>query len=134
MEKWQAFIGTWKTEGETTTGDKITGFDSYEWFPGNFFVIHKVDVKMGEEHIQGMEIISYDATTGKYPMQYYNNKGDTSLSQATENNGKWNITGEKERLAFSITENGNVIAGTWEGSEDGKTWAPIMNIKLTKIP
>ena len=24
--------------------------------------------------------------------------------------------------------------GTWEGSENGKDWAPIMDVKLSKIP
>lgn len=133
IQKLQPFIGTWKTEGETRSGDIVSGTDTYEWFSGNFFLIHKVDVKMAGEQVTSMEVIGYDAATGKYPMHSYDNHGNTSVNQATENNGAWTFTGEKERGTFTFSKDGNVISGTWESSEDGKAWTPWMDIKLTKI-
>lgn len=134
IQKLQPFIGTWKTEGQTSTGEKITGTDSYEWFPGGHFIQHNVAVQMGGQQVIGLEMISFDASTSKYPMHFYDNQGNNTISQATEHNGAWTFTGEKERGTFTFSEGGNVIQGTWEGSENGKDWAPIMDIKLTKIP
>lgn len=134
LQKLQVFVGTWKTEGETRAGDKISGTDSYEWFPGGHFLQHHINVQMGGQQVKGLEMIGYDPATGKYPMHFYDNQGNNTVSQATEHNGAWTFTGEKERGTFTFSENGNVLSGTWEGSENGKDWAPIMDVKLTKIP
>ncbi|SIO54400.1 DUF1579 family protein [Chitinophaga niabensis] len=133
IQKLQPFIGTWKTEGQMRTGEKITGTDIYEWFPGGHFIMHKVDVFMGSQKKIGLEMFSYDAATGKYPMRSYDNDGNTTVLQATEHKGAWTFTGETVRGTFSFSEGGNVITGTWEGSENGKDWAPIMDMKLSKI-
>jgi len=134
VQKLEVFIGNWKTEGQTTTGEKISGTDSYEWFPGGHFVQHHVNVHMGSQQMIGLEMIGYDATTGKYPMHFYDNQGNNTISQGTEQNGAWTFTGEKERGTFTFNKDNTIFSGTWEGSENGKDWAPIMDIKLIKIP
>ena len=67
----EVFIGNWHAEG-TSYGDGQDATDpraagvpwmsneSYEWLPGNFFVLHRWDAQMGEHEFKGAEIIGYD--------------------------------------------------------------------------
>jgi len=39
----------------------ITGTDIYEWLPGGFFLLHHVDVVIGEQAVRAIELIGeYD--------------------------------------------------------------------------
>jgi len=39
----------------------ITGTDIYEWLPGGFFLLHRVDVVIGEQAVRAIELIGeYD--------------------------------------------------------------------------
>jgi hypothetical protein len=37
--------------------------DTYEWLPGGFFLLHRVDGLMGDEPVQAVEIIGYEASS-----------------------------------------------------------------------
>lgn len=81
----EAFIGKWRTSGEvvataTTSPIEIKGHDTYQWLAGGFFVIHKVDVLMGNDHEESLEIIGYDKVTDTYPMHFFDNRGNSGLN------------------------------------------------------
>jgi hypothetical protein len=68
LTKLHAFIGKWYAKGKSYAGgqDKNnpyasavpwTSDESYEWLPGNFFVLHKWNAKAGEQVFIGTEII-----------------------------------------------------------------------------
>ena len=64
-ERLEVLIGTWKTDGWTKeTPDapavKIEAVDSYEWLPGGHGLLHTVDARVGDEEVEGAEIIGYD--------------------------------------------------------------------------
>ena len=42
------------------------------------------------------------------------------------------ITGPTERFAGTFSKDGASLSGTWERSEDGRTWQPWMDITLQK--
>lgn len=130
------FTGTWKTEGEikateTTPAIPIEGTDTYEWLPGGWFLLHRVDVRMGDEQIDSVEIIGYDPSTGKYPMHYFGHQGTTGVMVATLDDTIWKFTGETERFTGSFNEAGDVISGKWERLDDSD-WIHWMDIRLTK--
>lgn len=55
-------------EGPSGPATRITGTDAYEWLPGGFFLLHHVDVHVGDEKVDAFEVIGgYDAATGTYP-------------------------------------------------------------------
>ena len=43
---------------------RIDAADTYEWLPGGFGLLHVVDANVGDEKIEGAEIIGYDAARG----------------------------------------------------------------------
>ena len=67
----EVFIGDWHAEGTSfgegqdaadprASGVPWTSDESYEWLPGNFFVLQRCDAMVGEHEFKGAEIIGYD--------------------------------------------------------------------------
>ena len=56
-----AILGVWRTEGEVLDADGVdvvaaySGSDTYERFGP--FVLHRVDVLMGDKHVEVMEVV-----------------------------------------------------------------------------
>lgn len=131
-----AFVGTWKTEGrihgDSGSDLELTGTDRYEWLPGRFFLVHHVDVRLGDQPIQSIEVIGYDPSTRSYPMHSFDSRGSTTDMQATVQDGTWRFTGETMRFTGGFAEDGNVIRGTWDQAKDDGTWRPWMDVILTR--
>lgn len=131
------FAGKWKTEGTVKASGnepelKITGTDIYEWFEGGFFLIHKVDVFVGKEKINNIEIIGYDKLTNNYTLQSYDSKGNSEKMIGTFKKGIWTILGSSLRFTGSFSEDGKILSGIWERRDDDKNWVHLMDIKLLK--
>ena len=115
-----ALVGKWKSDGRTTAGGnepviKISGTDAYEWLPGGFFLLHHVDVRMGDEQVDTLEIIGgYDASSKTYPMRSFDNQGNFGVMQA------------------SVSDDGNGMTAHWEQRSDGSKWRPWMDMTFTK--
>lgn len=132
------FVGKWKTEGQiratpSNPAARINGTDIYQWLPGEFFLIHRVDVRMGDEEVKSVEIIGYDNSNQTYPMHSFDNKGNYDLLQASVHNDTWIITGKSIRFTGVFRDNGNTVTGTWEMLTDGSNWSPWMDLKLTRV-
>lgn len=130
------FVGTWKTEGELRGGDgrptlSIVGTDTYQWVAGGFFLQHIVDVWIGNERNETIEIIGFDPSTGKYPMYYFDNKGNKGQMEGSFDRGIWSVEGKSLNFNGGFSEDGCVLSGTWEQLVDGK-WETFMDIKLVK--
>src|SRR5687767_9890233 len=97
------FVGLWNTTGRilpTTTSPEISvsGTDSYEWLPGGYFLLHKVDVQMGDERNETLEIIGWNHLHKHYVLQYYESKGNSGSMAGTVANGQWTFLGETLRF------------------------------------
>ena len=131
------FVGSWSTAGKIPATDngpeaKISGTDTYEWLPGEFFLLHKVDVFVGDDKNETFEIIGFDKLIGKYTMQHYDNKGNSGFMTATCDDEVWTFIGETLKFTGGFKKGDNEFSGIWEQSTDGKNWTHFMDIKLTK--
>src|SRR5918994_2242511 len=133
-------MGTWRTQGEilgddgATTIGTIEGTDTYEWL-GRLFVIHRVDVQMGDDHVEGLEVIGpYDPQTGAYPTRAYDNQGGIQTSTATvDDDGAWTFGAESAKATLRVAEDGQSMSAEWVRTEDdGATWRPWMRLRLTR--
>jgi hypothetical protein len=75
-----ALTGSWRTEGRTKEGPDATAaaihaVDTYEWLPGRFAILHTVDARVGDEHVEGAEIIGWDPARDAYVTQYFGTDG-----------------------------------------------------------
>lgn len=136
-EQLNKFVGEWKTVGEipasnTTPEIKISGTDTYEWLPGGFFLLHRVDVLVGDDKNKTFEIIGFDKQKNLYTMQHYDNKGGSGFMTAYCNDGVWRFLGENLRFTGGFKEHDREFSGVWEQSSDGENWTHFMDIKLTR--
>eukprot|EP01012_Entosiphon_sulcatum_P049543 TRINITY_DN68170_c0_g1_i1.p1 TRINITY_DN68170_c0_g1~~TRINITY_DN68170_c0_g1_i1.p1 ORF type:complete len:136 (+),score=12.14 TRINITY_DN68170_c0_g1_i1:208-615(+) len=124
------YIGNWKTEGLTKSGEVISGTDIYEWVEGNFFLTHRLDVMINDKKVQALEITHYDDMEDVFRSQLFDNKGQISISTLKIYDDIILIFADTER--FKGNFRGNTIEGLWE-QFNGKNWEPWMDIKLTRI-
>jgi hypothetical protein len=95
-----ALVGRWRSEGYIV-GDArvpITGTDVYEWLPGGFFLVHHVDVVIGDQKVQAIELIGeYDSATDSFTARAYDNLGNVTIMHArVDDRGVWTFTGGGE--------------------------------------
>ncbi len=129
------FVKKWNTEGhvlptENSPEIKIKGTDTYEWLPGGFFLLHKVDVLVGDDKNQTFEIIGFDKLANHFTMQHYDNKGNSGFMIATLVDDLWTFTGETLRFKGGFSLGNKKFSGIWEQSADGKIWTHFMDINL----
>jgi hypothetical protein len=132
------FVGRWITRGLIGITDDspemtVQGTDTYEWLPGEFFLLHRVDVLMGGEKNQTVEIIGHDNTENACLMRYYDNTGNSGVMTATCHDGVWNFTGENLRFTGGFKRNDMEFSGVWEKSVDGHRWTHFMEIRLSRV-
>lgn len=134
----EVFIGKWINEGETmATPDapaaRIVTSDVYEWIPGRFSVLHTAYGHIGDLDVGGVEIIGYDAESGKYTSHFFDSQGHVTVDELTYDAGKWIWTGERTRTTSEFSDDGKVQRSLHEQSEDGAEWRLAMDVTLRKI-
>jgi hypothetical protein len=140
LKKLDALVGTWNSEGETVaTPDvpsiTVRGMDRYEWLPGGFFLIHWVDVYMGDEKVYSIEMIGpYDSESQSIPMRSFDHQGNVGMMQASvDDEGVWTFAGERMRACLTLSNDKSSMTAHWEQTQDGQNWTPWMEMRFTKM-
>src|SRR6187549_972149 len=138
LTKLSFLIGRWHTIGEVLQNipnapKVIRGMDTYEWISGGFFILHRVDVFIGNERTEGIEIIGYDKNQKSYFMKSFDNQGEaTSMYAVLEKPGVLKLGDKKMQATLTANKSGNTMIAEWKLSENGKTWKPWMYITFSK--
>jgi Protein of unknown function (DUF1579) len=132
------FIGRWINEGETVaTPDapaaKIVTSDVYEWIPGRFAVLHTAYGRIGDLDVGGVEILGYNADSGRYTSYFFDSQGHVTVDELIHDDGKWIWSGERIRTTSEFSEDGKVQRSLHEQSEDGIEWRLAMDVTLRKV-
>jgi Protein of unknown function (DUF1579) len=138
IQRLHLFVGKWKTEGEThasvdAPAVKVAFVDTYEWMSGKFFLVHRADGHIGNEELNTIEFIGYDASSQTYICHCFDSRGNCDLLQADFRDPIWTIEGKSSRFTGMFASNGDTLTGKWEQSSDGLSWLPWMDVKLTKV-
>jgi hypothetical protein len=154
IQRLGALVGRWRSEGHIV-GDAavpITGTDIYAWLPGGFFLVHHVDVMVGEQKVQAIEIIGeYDPATDSYTGRAYDNQGNITVMRArVDDDGVWTFTGGGDvapvarpssadatgavRSTLTVSADSRSMTAKWERRDDGSTWQPWMDMTFTRMP
>jgi hypothetical protein len=135
IERLDVLIGRWKTEGRTiASSDRIDAIDTYERLPGGA-LLHLVDARVGDEKVEGAEIIGYDPARGGYLTQYFGSDGPAAYEASlVEGDGglMWTMRSERDRFTGTFNDERDVITGRWEALDDNSAWQPWMDITLTR--
>jgi Protein of unknown function (DUF1579) len=132
----EPLIGTWKTEGSTRSDppQTIDAVDTYEWLPGGA-VLHRVDARVGDQKVEGAEIIGWDPDRGCYVTQYFGTDGPAAYEATLqEEDGAlvWTMRSASDRFSGTFSDDRNTLTGHWEAIEEGSDWRPWMDITLTR--
>lgn len=141
----EAFLGRWHTDGqqyESPFGPAATfkAVERWEWLPGGFFLIHRLEGHIGDQPVACIEITGHDPADQTYCAYTYYNDGTSRTWRMRERDGTWTLTAEGQtgdklphaRWTAVFSDGGNVMTGTWEYSSDDSTWKPFMEARSTK--
>jgi len=147
-----ALVGRWRSEGHVVGEPPvpIDGTDIYEFLPGEFFLVHHVDVTVGHQKVQAIEIIGeYDAATGAFTCRAYDNDGNVTIMRAhVDDDGIWTFTGGPDIAPAAQSDGGgtaggvrstltirdaNTMSAKWERTDDDAAWQPWMDMTFTRM-
>ena len=139
-ERLGALVGRWKTEGWTkeaprAPASRIEAVDTYEWLPGRFALLHRLDAHVGDRKVDGAEIIGYDPARRTYITQYFGSGGSRAYEVSLDDEHGfliWRIRSETEWFTGMFSDDGNTIAGHWELLDESSGWRPWIDITVTK--
>ena len=139
LERLDALIGRWKTRGRITgasgvPADPIDAVDTYERLPGGA-LLHLVDAHVGDQKVEGAEIIGYDPARGSYVTQYFGSDGPNAYEASLgEEAGTlvWKMLSKKDRFTGTFNDDRTIITGHWETLDSDSNWQRWMDITLTK--
>lgn len=134
-----ALIGAWHTKGEVYGDDGSTpvatleGTDTYEWL-GEFFVTHRIEVRMGDTDVEGLEIIeTFDPEQEAFPTRAYDNAGGVQTSTASvDGDGVWTFGADGARATLHPDDDGRTLQAEWvrvDGDGPPRLW---MRLTLTR--
>jgi hypothetical protein len=116
----------------------VVGTDTYELFPGGHFLVHHVDVTVGDQPVRAIEVIGERAGDGGFLARSFDSEGATELMHlAIDNDGVFHFTGGADiapaaqptnastarvRSTLTVAHDRTSMIGRWERSDDGTTW------------
>jgi len=146
-----AIAGRWQTSGYVIDEPDlpVIGIDNYEVLPGGYFVVHYVDVFVGDRNVQAVELIGEpDMVSGGFLARSFDNEGNTEVMRVTiDDDGVFHFVGGAEvvpaaqptdaptarvRSTLTIAQDGQSMNALWERSEDGSNWERWMDISFTR--
>lgn len=135
MRRYAIFIGVWNTRGEILSADgtdaKLVATDSYRWGPGNKFIVHDVDARMGDAVTRSMEVMGYDARRKRHFARSFDDQGATDTFDIDLTRRAWTIVGATMRFHGAFDRAGDILSGTWERKAKSR-WTPWMTIELVR--
>ena len=127
----------------------VVGTDTYEWLPGQHFLVHHVDVHVGDQQVQAIEIIGeHDPDGDAYLTRSYDSGGNSEVMRLEiDRDGAFHFAGGPDiapaarsgdapagaavRSTLTIAGDRRTMVALWERADDGTTWEPWMEIHFT---
>ena len=145
-ERLGAFVGRWRKEGQAIESPfgpaaPVTAVESFEWLAGRYFLVHRLDGRLGDTEMACIEVMGYDAARERYFARSFYNDGNSTEWRGHVSRGKWTFTGDwklgrrrfKVRHTLVPDKTGNTMMGTWRYSERGSRWRTFWVTRLTRM-
>lgn len=116
LKRFDRLIGKWELKGRTLDSkeDNITGWNTFEWLPGGFFLKSEGEINFRGDIVRSMEIIAYDAEQKNFPSSVYSNLSGDVIPY------EWDVQGDTlihaglgATYKGTISGDGNTIIGGW---------------------
>ena len=95
--------------------DNVFGEATYEWLPGGFFLVQRIQLNFMGMDIQSTELIGHDPETGAFASSVYSNLSGLPLPY------KWDLQGDVLKISVQY----GPLDASFEGqfSSDGESFA-----------
>lgn len=135
LNRLEKLVGKWELKGRTLDSkeDNITGWTTFEWMSGGFFLKSEGEINFKGFIMQSLEIIAYDPKRKIFPSSVYSSMSGTVLSY------EWDIQGNTvmhsglgAKYTGNISGDGDTLTGGWRPNEgtpatDGTAYDAVMN-------
>jgi hypothetical protein len=136
LEPLDALVGSWTTVARHPAfPDEIPGRVAFEWLEGGRFLIQRSE----SDHPDAPDGISIVGAMGGGPelsMYYFDSRGVHRVYGLSMDGGVLRIwrdhPGFSQRFTGTLEDGGDTIAGQWELSRDGETWADDLEITFRR--
>ena len=128
-------LGVWKTTGTIKSDQdnlELIGIDSYELILNGNCILHKADVKMGNDRSETLEIIKLDDSSDKAIMHYFNTEGEEGKMLSSIIKNEFKIEGDSLKFAGTINEDNSKINGKWFMKDNNDQWSDFIDLYLEK--
>jgi hypothetical protein len=144
-----AIAGRWRTAGYVIGEPRlpVVGTDVYDVLAGGHFLVHHVDVTVGNQPVRAIEIIGEPDGRGGFLARSFDSEGNVELMHLTiDDRGVFHFAGDSEiapaarpadartahvRSTLTVAEDRRSMTASWERSEDGTSWQRWMDISFT---
>jgi len=116
----ERLVGTWELKGRTFSSqeDNITGWTTFEWMPGKFFLKAVGEITFHGSRMQSLEIIAYDPERKTFPASVYSSMSGNVLSHEWDIQGNTVIhSGLGATYTGTFSEDGKMLIGGWRPDE-----------------
>jgi hypothetical protein len=146
-----AVAGRWHTSGYVIGDPRlpVEGADIYDVLPGDYFLVHHVDVTVGEQRVRAIEIIGEpDPDADAYLVRSFDSEGNFEVMKLRiDDDGIFRFSGGGDiahaarrgdaptvhvRSTLTVSDDRASMKALWERSEDGINWEPWMDITFTR--
>ena len=143
-QRLEVFLGKWTQVGEAQASPygpeaKLMSTDTYEWMPGGFFMLHRLESRQGTVNFKATEILGYDSRNRVYRSYIFDNFGNSGSYKVTQQGNTWISIGDsevggkllKERYTIVFRSPATVFSLKAEYSTDGAKWLPNFSVIST---
>lgn len=128
-------VGRWTITGRngaeapSAPNAPIAGEESYEWLPGEFFVLGRWDRRIGDGRHVGVSMLGRAVDASRYEAHNFDNLGYARRYVLSASGSTLTFSGEWERATYEIAEDGRSFRARWEISKDGSTWGSLCELR-----
>ncbi|MEP6713210.1 MAG: DUF1579 family protein [Ferruginibacter sp.] len=144
LKQLDVFVGKWHAEGKSYADGQQKdnplasavpwiSDETYEWLPGNFFLLHRWNAKAGVREFIGTEIIGYDKKEGSFFTHFFDNSGFNPNYKATVDGNVWKFTEPSSRVKLTVDDDKNKMTFNWEWRQEDNDWLPLCDRVATRI-
>ena len=118
--------------------DAPNALTTFEWLSGGRFLVQRWQVDHPEAP-DGIAIIGPGDANGSYLQHYFDSRGVARVYEMTFADGVWTLERRatapdfSQRFTGTFSNDASTIAGRWERSSDGSSWAHDFDLTYTRV-
>lgn len=146
LTRLEILVGTWELTARSQERVMSTAHTTFRWFEGNRFLFQRTDPPsylvpewQGAAPTWADWVFGADDHSDAYSALYADSRGVCRTYQMSLEGNRWRMSSRPgaeffQRFDATIGEDGDVIDGRWEASQDNETWRTDFEMTFRRLP